>query len=80
MYKPDVGFVGLDSFRIIVSDGMSDSTQAPINFSIPSNSYTLAHGVINVCVISPNPNIPLPSCAPGYVAPSTAILNGPGGG
>jgi Bacterial Ig domain len=81
MYKPDVGFVGLDTFKIVASDGINDSTQAPINFTLPTNGvYTLAHGVINVCIISPDPMVALPSCAPGYVAPSNVIRNGPGGG
>ncbi len=53
------------SFTVTSNDGAANSTPA----------------IISICVISPNPDIARPSCAPAVpVPPAPVPATGPGGG
>jgi large repetitive protein len=63
-YTPAPDFVGLVTIPFRATDGIL-------------TSWT---GILSLCIVSPNPNIPLPSCAPGYRPPMSNIVQWPGGG
>jgi hypothetical protein len=62
-YTPALNFVGSISFTITSDDGAATSSGA----------------TMSICVISPNPNIARPSCAPAIPVPTPVINMGPGG-
>jgi VCBS repeat-containing protein len=63
LYIPANDFVGSVTFPFQVTDGILSSV-----------TWT-----VSLCIISPNPNISLPSCASTYVPPVDVVIQGPGG-
>ena len=63
-YIPANDFIGSISFNVMANDGLLNSTPA----------------TITVCIISPDPEVARPSCAPALPVAAPVINVGPGGG